>query len=144
MLQSKTFRTRSIGWALFGVNFRPLQKIEAIMGDGRIFDTGPFFARLRYVHICILIVTEKVLIGVHTHIQHHTHTSHTSHIHGHNTPHTPHTPHTTPHLTPTHTHASHRAHSKLSCQVEWKRIQFRAFHRRGSVEIESGTSVYSR
>ena len=39
-----------IGWALFGVNFRPLQEIEAIMGDGRIFDTGPFFARLWYIY----------------------------------------------------------------------------------------------
>ena len=38
----------SIGWALFGVNFRPLPEIEAIMGGGRIFDTGPFFVRLRY------------------------------------------------------------------------------------------------
>ena len=36
-----TFRTRSIGWALFGVNFGPLQEIEAIMGGKRIFDTGP-------------------------------------------------------------------------------------------------------
>jgi len=50
MLHLKTFRTRSIGWALFGVNFRPLQDIEAIMGGGQIFDTGPFFARLRYSH----------------------------------------------------------------------------------------------
>ena len=51
MLQSKTFCKRSIGWALFGVNFRPLQEIEAIMGSGRIFDTGPFFTRLRcYFH----------------------------------------------------------------------------------------------
>ena len=33
----------------FGVNFRPLQEIEAIMGGGQIFDTGPFFARLRYM-----------------------------------------------------------------------------------------------
>ena len=41
---------RSIGWALFGVNFRPLQENEAIMGDGWIFDTGPFFVRLRYTH----------------------------------------------------------------------------------------------
>ena len=40
MLDLKTFRTRSIGWALFGVNFRPLREIEAIMGGGRIFDTG--------------------------------------------------------------------------------------------------------
>ena len=47
MLHSKTFGTRSIGWALFGVNFRPLQEIEEIIGDGRIFDIGPFFARLR-------------------------------------------------------------------------------------------------
>ena len=50
MLHLKTFRTGSIGWALVGVNFRPLQEIEAIMGGGRIFDTGPFFARLRYMH----------------------------------------------------------------------------------------------
>ena len=46
----KTFRTWSIGWALFGVNFRTLQEIEAIMGGGLIFDTGPFFVRLRYRH----------------------------------------------------------------------------------------------
>ena len=46
MLRFKTFRSRSIGWALFGVNFIPLQEIEAIMGGGRIFDNGPFFARL--------------------------------------------------------------------------------------------------
>ena len=29
------------------VGARPLQEIEAIMGGGRIFDTGPFFVRLR-------------------------------------------------------------------------------------------------
>ena len=40
-----------IGWALFGVNFRPLQEIEAIIGYGRIFDTGPFFARLQYIMV---------------------------------------------------------------------------------------------
>ena len=34
---------------LFGVNFRPLQEIEAIMGGGRIFATGSFFVRLRYL-----------------------------------------------------------------------------------------------
>ena len=50
MLHLKTFCTRSIGWALYGVNFRPLQEIEAIMGGGRIFDTGPFFARLQYMY----------------------------------------------------------------------------------------------
>ena len=44
----ETFSTRSIGWVLFGVNFRPSQKIETIMGGGWIFDTGPFSARLRY------------------------------------------------------------------------------------------------
>ena len=37
MLHSKTFHTRSIGWGLFGVNFRPLQKIEEIMGVGGYF-----------------------------------------------------------------------------------------------------------
>ena len=42
VLHLKTFHTRSIGWALFGVNFKPLQEIEAVMGGGRIFDTGPF------------------------------------------------------------------------------------------------------
>ena len=46
MLHLKTFCTSSIGWALFGVNFRPLQEIEAIIGE--IFDTGPFFARLTH------------------------------------------------------------------------------------------------
>ena len=60
MLHSKTFRTRSIEWALFGVNFRPSQEIEAIMGGGRIFDTGLFFARLRYaetfhIHVCTVL-----------------------------------------------------------------------------------------
>ena len=40
-----TFRTRSIG-----VNFAAkLKEIEAIMGGGLIFDTGPFFVRLRYM-----------------------------------------------------------------------------------------------
>ena len=47
-VELETFRTWWIGWALFGVNFRPLQGIEAIMGSGRIFDTGPFFTRLWY------------------------------------------------------------------------------------------------
>ena len=46
---TKTFHTRSIGWALFGVNFRPLEKIEQIIGGGQIFDTGAFFARLQYM-----------------------------------------------------------------------------------------------
>ena len=36
------------GCTLFGVNVRPLQVIEVIMGDGRIFDNGPFFVRLWY------------------------------------------------------------------------------------------------
>ena len=49
------FCTKSIGWTLFGVNFRPLQEIEAIKGDGWIFDTGPFFARLWYVQIKIVV-----------------------------------------------------------------------------------------
>ena len=41
MLHSKTFRTRSIGWAL--LNFRPLQKIEAIIGGvGGYLIVGPF------------------------------------------------------------------------------------------------------
>ena len=48
-----------MGGALFGVNFKPLQEIEAIMGCGWIFDTGPFFARLRYVHTWALLHTEK-------------------------------------------------------------------------------------
>ena len=47
MLHLKTFCTRSIRWALFRVNFRPLQEVEAIIGGGQIFDTGPFFARLQ-------------------------------------------------------------------------------------------------
>ena len=34
MLHFKTFRTRSIGWSLYGLNFRPLQEIETIMGGG--------------------------------------------------------------------------------------------------------------
>ena len=42
MLHLKTFRTRSIGWALFGVNFRPLQKSEAIMGGGGHLILGIF------------------------------------------------------------------------------------------------------
>ena len=52
MLHFKTFHTRSIGWALYGVNFRSLQEIETIMRGGWIFDTGPFFARLRYINCC--------------------------------------------------------------------------------------------
>ena len=41
--------SHEVNWVgTFGVNFRPLQEIEAITGGGRIFDTGPFFARLRY------------------------------------------------------------------------------------------------
>ena len=39
----------STRWALFRVNFKPLQEIKAKYGGGRIFDTGPFFARLRYI-----------------------------------------------------------------------------------------------
>ena len=39
---------RSIGWALFGVKFRPLQELEAIIGGEQIFDTGAFFARLTH------------------------------------------------------------------------------------------------
>ena len=57
MLHLKTFHMRSIGWALFGVNFRPLQEIEAIIGGGQIFDTGSFFARLRYYHFDVEIHT---------------------------------------------------------------------------------------
>ena len=38
------------------MNFRPLQEIEAIMVGGRIFDTGPFFARLRYIYIYVTCV----------------------------------------------------------------------------------------
>ena len=45
-LEFKTSHVGSIGWALFGVNFRPSQEIEAIMGGGGIFDTGPFFVQL--------------------------------------------------------------------------------------------------
>ena len=42
MLHSKTLRMRSIGWALYGVNFRPLQEIEAIMGGvGGYLILGP-------------------------------------------------------------------------------------------------------
>ena len=41
MLHSKTFCTRSIWWAL--LNFRPLQKIEAIIGGvGGYLIVGPF------------------------------------------------------------------------------------------------------
>ena len=45
---------KSIGRALFGVNFRPLQEIEAIMEGGRIFDTKPFFAILQYLRVSYL------------------------------------------------------------------------------------------
>ena len=57
---SLTFRGRSIGWALFGVNFRPLQEIEAIMEGGRIFDTEPFFARLQY--LCVLFEYDHLFL----------------------------------------------------------------------------------
>ena len=43
-----TLCSRSIGRALFGVHFRPLQEIGAIMEAGQIFDTGSIFTRLRY------------------------------------------------------------------------------------------------
>ena len=36
---------------LFGVNFRPLQEIEAKIEGGQIFDAGPFFGRLRYYNL---------------------------------------------------------------------------------------------
>ena len=39
---------RAMRWVLFRVNFRPMQEIKAKYGGGRIFDTGPFLARLRY------------------------------------------------------------------------------------------------
>ena len=70
MLHSKTFHTRSIGWALFGVNFRPLQEIEAIMGGERIFDTGPFFARLTVNRKVLFTNTKKMIMPVepHTHV----------------------------------------------------------------------------
>ena len=42
MLHFKTFHTRSIGWALFGVNIRPWEKIEAIRGVGGYLILGPF------------------------------------------------------------------------------------------------------
>ena len=45
----------------FGVNFRSLQEIEAIMGGGQIFDTGRFFARLRYKHILCAYISTKAL-----------------------------------------------------------------------------------
>ena len=41
---------------LFGVNFRPLQEIEAIIGGGQIFDTGSFFTRLQYMAYHYFIV----------------------------------------------------------------------------------------
>ena len=34
-----------------GVNFRPLQEIKAKYGDGRRFNTGTLFARLRQLHM---------------------------------------------------------------------------------------------
>ena len=37
-----------VNWmGAFWSKLRPLKEIEAIMGGGRIFDTGPFFARPR-------------------------------------------------------------------------------------------------
>ena len=51
----ETFRTRS---ALFGVNFRPLQKIEAIMGGGQVCSNSNFgnlgvFKILRFLDLDI-------------------------------------------------------------------------------------------
>ena len=48
----KTFCMGSIGWVLSEVNFRPLQEIEVIVGDGWIFE--PFFARLQYFLVSVL------------------------------------------------------------------------------------------
>jgi len=48
MLNLKLSARGQLGGRFFGVNFRPLQEIEVIMGGGRIFDSGPFFARLQY------------------------------------------------------------------------------------------------
>ena len=47
-----------VNWrALYGVNFRPLQEIETIMGGGRIFDTWPF---LRDYGISIVVTVDCV------------------------------------------------------------------------------------
>ena len=42
-----TLFSRGTGFFNNVLLYSPLQKIEAIMGGGRIFDTGPFFARVR-------------------------------------------------------------------------------------------------
>ena len=38
------------GWALILVNFDPIQEIGPKVGRGCSFVSGPFFARLRYMH----------------------------------------------------------------------------------------------
>ena len=48
-----TFRTRSIGRALFGVNFGPLQEIEAIMGVDEYLILGPFSRDYKKIIIII-------------------------------------------------------------------------------------------
>ena len=55
MLHLKTFRMRSIGWALFGVNFRPLQEIEAIMGMGGYLILDPFSRDYGTLCICLAV-----------------------------------------------------------------------------------------
>ena len=59
-------RARPTGWVLFRVNSRPLQEIKAKYGGGRIFDTGPFFARLRYCNLSTLVpvVEDNQLVGM--------------------------------------------------------------------------------
>ena len=41
-------------WALFQISLRPQKEIEAKLGDGRTFHSGPSFARLRYHNMAYL------------------------------------------------------------------------------------------
>ena len=49
-----------MGGCFYGANFRPSQEIEAIMGGGQIFDTGPFFVRLWYKNVWDAAIGEEL------------------------------------------------------------------------------------
>ena len=44
------------GWALIRVNFDPIQEIGPKVGGGRSFVGGPFFMRVRYLHLVMIAV----------------------------------------------------------------------------------------
>ena len=44
------------GWVLIQVNFDPIQEIGPKVGDGRSFVRGPYFTKLRYIHLVVIAV----------------------------------------------------------------------------------------